>query len=66
MYHVSSVGTYSTDEYANIITTDINQKNKDAQIIPASASAQDHAFSCLGRPAFHSTFSSFHQFDQDN
>jgi hypothetical protein len=34
--------------------------------VPASASAQDHVFSYLGRPAFHSTFSSFHRFDQDN
>lgn len=35
-------------------------------MIPASASAQDHAFSYLERPAFHSAFSSSHQFDQNN
>jgi hypothetical protein len=66
VYHVRPVGTYSTNEYANTITTDIDQKNKDAQIIPASASAQDHVLSCLGHPDFHPTFSSFCRFDQDN
>jgi hypothetical protein len=50
--------TISTDKLTKI--------ERIVQIAPVSASAQDHAFSYLGRPAFHLTFSSCLRFHQEN